>query len=250
MQDVRYSLRAFRRQPGFVAAVLFALALGIGANTVIFSVVNAVLLNPLSLSAWRDPARVLMLWEKNSALSFLWANQMPVRPQNYRAWKEQAHSFSLLAAWRDEMLTLIDPDNNRRKPEQIEAGVATADLFPLLGIQPRIGRGFTAIDMQHGKQTVALLSDELYRGRFNSDPRILGATIFAAGKPYTVIGVLPPGLAFPAIWGGMEQKKPQFWVPLDIHPEARQDQTSSFYVFGRLKVGVSLDQARAEMRTI
>lgn len=205
-QDVRCSLRSFRRQPGFVAAVLFALALGIGANTVIFTVVNAVLLNPLSLSAWRNPDRVLMLWEKNSALSLMWANHMPVRPRNYRAWKEQQHSFSLLAAWRDEMLTLTDPDNSRRKPEQVETGVATADLFPLLGIQPQIGRGFTAADMQHGKGTVALLSDELYRSRFNGNPRILGATIFASGKPYTVIGVLSPGVAFPAIWGGQDQR--------------------------------------------
>ena len=249
-QDIRYSLRAFRRQPGFVAAVLFALALGIGANTVIFSVVNAVLLNPLSLSMWHEPDRVLMLWEKNSALSFTWASRMPVRPQNYRAWKEQEHSFSHLAAWRDDRLTLTDPDNNRRKPEQVETGVATTDLFPLLGIQPRMGRGFSAADMQPGKGSVALLSDELYRGRFNNDPRILGATIFASGKPYTVIGVLPPAVAFPAIWGGSERKKPQLWVPLDIHPQAHQDGTSSLYVFGRLKNGVSMEQARAEMHTI
>ena len=249
-KDIRYAVRAFRRQPGFVAAVLFALALGIGANTVIFSVVNAVLLNPLSLSAWHDPDRVLMLWEKNSALSFMWANQMPVRPQNYRAWKEQQHSFSLLAAWRDEMLTLTDPGNNGRKPEQVETGVATVDLFPLLGIQPRIGRGFIGSDMQHGKGAVAVLSDELYRSRFNGNPRVLGATIFASGKPYTVIGVLPAAVAFPAIWGGSEQKKPQLWVPLDSHPETHQDQASSLFVFGRLQDGVSLDRARAEVRTI
>ncbi len=249
-QDIRYALRAFRQQPSFVAAVLFALSLGIGANTVIFSVVNAVILNPLSLSAWRHPERVLMLWEKNANLSFMWANTMPVRPQNYRAWREQQHSFSTLAAWRDEVLTLTDPDNHRHKPEQVETGVATADLFPLLGIQPRIGRGFIAADMQHGKDTVALLSDELYQRRFNSNPHLLGTTFFASGKPYTVIGVLPPGVAFPSIWGGMDQKKPQLWLPLDIHPETREDQASRLYVFGRLKEGVSLAQARAEMRTI
>ncbi|MDQ2842148.1 MAG: ABC transporter permease [Acidobacteriota bacterium] len=249
-QDIRYALRAFRRQPAFVAAVLFALALGIGANTVIFSVVNAVLLNPLSLRAWHNPDRVVMLWEKNSALSFMWANQMPVRPQNFRAWKEQVHSFSNFAAWRDEMLTLTDPNNGGRKPEELETGRATADLFPLLGIQPSIGRSFTDADMQHGKDAVALLSDEIYRSRFDSNPNIPGATLFASGKPYTVIGVLPPGVAFPAIWGGQEQKKPQLWLPLDIHPETRADQAASLFVFGRLKNGVSLDRARAEMRTI
>ncbi len=249
-QDLRYSLRGFQRQPGFVAAVVFALALGIGANTVIFSVVNAVILNPLSLSRWRHPDRVLMLWEKNSSLSLMFANHMPVRPQNYRAWKEQQHSFSHLAAWRDEMLTLTDPNDGRHKPEEVEAGLATADLFPLLGIQPRIGRGFTGSDMRHGNDTVAVLSDELYRSRFNSNPHILGATVFASGKPYTIIGVLPPGVALPAIWGGEEQKKPQLWLPLDIHPESHADQASSLFVFGRLKDGVSLDKARAEMRAI
>jgi putative ABC transport system permease protein len=248
-QDIRYSLRSFRQQPGLVAAILVALALGIGANTVIFSVVNAVLLNPLSFRDWRNPDRVLMLWETNSALSFMWANEMPVRPQNYRAWKEQQHSFSRLAAWRDEMLTLTDPHDARPNPEQVETGRATANLFPLLGIQPRIGRGFTNSDMQHGNGTVALLSDELYRSRFNSNPNILGTTVFASGKPYTIVGVLPPGLAFPAIWGGQEQKKPRLWLPLDIHPE-NGDQSSSFFVFGRLKAGVSVEQARAEMRTI
>ncbi len=249
-QDIRYSLRGFRRQPGLVAAVLFALALGIGANSVIFSVVNAVLLNPLSLSAWHQPDRVVMLWEKNPSLSLLFSNQIPVRPQNYRAWREQEHSFSRLAAWRDEMLTVTDPDNKRQKPEQVETGFATADLLPLIGIQPVIGRGFSAGDMERGRGAVALLSDELYRSRFNSDPHVLGTTIFASGKPYTVIGVLPPAVSFPAMWGGEEQKKPQLWLPLDIHPEGHTDEASILFVFGRLKDGVSLAKARAEMRTI
>ncbi len=191
-----------------------------------------------------------MLWEKNSALTFMWANEMPVRPQNYRAWKEQAHSFSELAAWRDESVTLTDPDRHREKPEEVEAGVATADLFPLLGVRPRVGRPFTEGDRKQGKNNVALLSDELYRSRFGSNPRIVGATIFADGKPVRVIGVLPPGVAFPAIWGGLEQKKPQLWMPLDAPPEMHADQSSSLFVFGRLKRGVTIGQARAEMQII
>src|SRR5690242_5409518 len=104
-QDIRYAVRGFARQPGSIAAIIFALALGIGANTAIFSLVNAVLLNPLSLQAWHEPKRVLMLWESNSSLSFMFANSLPVRPQNYRAWKEQAHGFTTLAAWRDSTIT-------------------------------------------------------------------------------------------------------------------------------------------------
>ncbi len=249
-QDIRYALRGFGRQPGFAAAIVFALALGIGANAAIFSLVNAVLLKPLSLQAWREPARVLMLWESNSSLSLMFANALPVRPQNYRAWKEQAHTFETLAAWRDTTLTITDPEDNRRRPEQVETGIATADLFPLLGLRPRMGRNFTPADMQHGRGQVAILSDELYRTRFNANPRILGAGFLAAGKPYTIVGVLPPGVAFPAVWGGMEQKKPRLWLPLDIHPEHKEDQALSLFVFGRLKEGVSVEQARAEMRTI
>jgi hypothetical protein len=191
-----------------------------------------------------------MLWESNSSLSFMFANTIPVRPQNYRAWKEQAHGFETLAAWRDTTLTITDPENNRRRPEQVETGITTADLFPLLGIRPRMGRNFTPADMEHGKGQVAILSDELYRTRFNSDARILGANFLAAGKLYTIVGVLAAGVAFPAIWGGMEQKKPQLWLPLDIHPEPKEDQASTLFVFGRLKNGVSVDQARAEMRMI
>jgi putative ABC transport system permease protein len=180
----------------------------------------------------------------------MWANTMPVRPPNFRAWKEQAHSFQQLSAWRDENLTVTDPDNNRHKPEQIEAGTADVDLFPMLGIKPRMGRGFAARDAKGGQSNVAILSDELYRSRFNSDPRILGASIFAGGKPYTIIGILPAGVAFPAIWGGMEQKKPQLWLPLRESSSTGEEQASSLYVFGRLKDGVSVEQARAEMRTI
>lgn len=249
-QDLRYARRSFRQQPGLIAAAIFALALGIGANTVIFSAVNAVLLNPLSLQAWKDPARVVILWEKNASLSFMWANTMPVRPQNYRAWKEQAHSFEYLAAFRDTTVTVTDLDHNRRKPEQVETGFASADLFPLLGIKPRLGRNFSAAETGGGQGAVAMLSDELYRSRFNSDPHVLGASIFAGDKPYTVVGILPPKVAFPAIWGGLEKKEPQLWLPLNVHPEQKEDQSSSLLVFGRLKKGISLAQARAEMQTV
>jgi putative ABC transport system permease protein len=249
-RDIRYALHGFGRRPGFVIAILFTLALGIGANTVIFSVVNAVLLNPLSLSKWKDPERVLTLWEKNSSLTLFFANQMPVRPQNYRAWKEQARSFESLAAWRSSSVTLTDPNRKERKPEEVECGAATAELFPLLGIRPQMGRNFSAGEMQGGQGQVAILSDEIYQSRFNRDPHILGSTIIADGKPFVVAGVLPPTAASFAIWGGMEQKKPKLWTALNIHPGMKDDGTSSLFVFGRLKEGVSLAAARAELQVI
>ena len=251
-QDLRYALRTLRRQPGLTLTLIGILSVGIAANSTIFSVVNAVLLNPQSLQSWRNPDRVLMLWEKNSALSLMLANQMPVRPLNYRAWREQQHSFSYLSAWRDETVTLTDPDNKHQKPELVETGFATADLFSLLGVEPQIGRLFAAAKSARTATDnhVALLSDELYRSRFNSNPHIVGATVFVSGQPFTLVGVLPPNVSFPAIWGGSEQKKPRLWLPLEMHPGARQDQESSLLVFGRLKEGISITQARAEMRTI
>lgn len=247
-QDLKYALRSIGGQPAFVAAVMLALVLGIGANTVIFTVLNAVLLNPLSLSAWKEPGRVLMMWQKNPSLSLMFANQIPVRPDNYRAWKEQARSFESLAAWRDVTLTLTDRDSNRRNPEQVEAGFATADLFPLMGVRPRLGRNFTRGEMQAGKGQVTLLSDELYRSRFNSEPHIIGSSVTAEGKPYTIIGVLPARIAFPGIFG--EQKKPKLWMPLNLDPDKQQDQAFTLYVFGRSRGGVSISQAKAEMHTI
>ncbi len=249
-QDAKYTVRSFERQPAFTIAVLSVLALGIGANTVVFSIVNAVLLNPLSLSKLKDPDRVLTLWEKNASLSAIFANQLPVRPQNYRAWKDQAHSFEILAAWRDSTVTLTDPNSTDRRPEQIESGAATADFFPLLGVRPRLGRNFTLDETRTGKAQVAILSDELYRSRFGSDPHILGSTLTANGKPFIVVGVLPPAVAVPAIWGGAEQKKPKIWMPLDLYPEKKDDEALSLFVLGRLRNGVSLSAARAEMHVI
>ncbi len=249
-QDLKYALRGITRQPAFTLAVIAALALGIGANTVIFSVVNAVLLNPLSLREWHDPDRVVMLCEKNASLSTFFADQMPVRPQNYRAWKEQVHSFQQTAAWRDETITLTDRNGGSQKPEQLESGAATANLFPLLGIRLRLGRNFLPEEMLSGGGQVVILSDELYRSRFNGNPNIIGTPLIARGKPVVIIGVLPPDVAFPAIWGGMEQKKPKLWMPLNMHPEKKVDEASGLFVFGRLKDDVSVASARAEMRVI
>lgn len=176
-QDLRYAVRGFRRNPGFTAAAVFALALAIGANTSIFSVINAVLLHPLAFRNLKDPDRLAMVWEKNPSLTLFFANRMPPRLRNFRAWKQQSHSFEDLAAWRDTTLTLTDVnDRAGLKPEQVEAGQATSNFFPLLGIRLRLGRNFTSDEMQAGKGQVAILSDELYKSRFN------GMSIFPAGR--------------------------------------------------------------------
>lgn len=250
-QDMKYAVRGLGRSPGFALAVVAALALGIGANAVIFSVVNAVLLHPLAFRELKDPDRLAMVWEKNPLLSLFFANRMPPRLRNVRAWKEQSRSFEDLGAWSDTTVTLTSGnDRAGLQPEQVEAGTVSANLLPLLGIHVRLGRTFTDADAKSGKGQVVILSDELYQSRYGVDSHILDKTIIAGGQQYRVIGVLPPGFQLPAVWGGFDQKKPRLWFPLDMHPSAEQDESFSQYVFGRLRPGVGLEQARAEMDVI
>ncbi len=245
-QDVRFAFRGLQRSPGFALGAVFALALGIGANAVTFGVINAVLLNPLVMSGWKDPARLTMIWERNPSLSLFFANRMPPRLRNVREWKEQNHVFTDVAAWRDTSFNLTAAgDSAGLKPEQVDAGAASPNFFPLIGISVRIGRGFSERD----KQT-AILSDELFQSRFAGDPRVLGSTMMADGKQYEIVGVLPRGFQMPAVWGGFDQKKPKMWVPLDMHPAGEDDERFVQYAFGRLKPGVSIEQAGVEMNII
>ena len=250
-QDLKYAARGFARQPGFTATAVIALALAIGANTAIFSAVNAVLLHPLAFQSLKNPDRLAMLWEKNPSLALIFANNMPARMTNFREWKQQSHSFEDLAAWRDTTLTLTS-ENDRAglKPEDVEAGIATSNFFPLLGIRPRLGRNFTPEEMEGGKGQVAILSDELHKSRFNGDLHILGKTLMANRQEYEIVGVLPPAFQLPAVWEGFDQRKPKIWLPLNLHPSKQEGETFGLYVFGRLKPGVSLAQARAEMNII
>jgi putative ABC transport system permease protein len=250
-QDLRYTLRGLRKNPGFAAAAVFALALGIGANTAVFSVINAVLLHPLAFRGYRDPARLVMLYEKNPSLSLFFANTMPPRLRNFRAWKRQNHSFEDLAAWQDGTITISDANGHAGlKPEQVEAGQATSNFFPLLGVHLRMGRNFTPQETRTANSNVAILSDALYKSRFNSDPHILGKTFLANGHQYQIIGVLAPGFELPAVWGGLDHKGPKLWSPLNFNATGDQENSFSLWVFGRLKPGVDIAHARSEMDVV
>ncbi|MBV9268759.1 MAG: ABC transporter permease, partial [Acidobacteriaceae bacterium] len=177
-QDLKYSLRSIKNNSGFAIAAVIALAIAIGANTVVFSVLNAVLLNPLAFSHAQHPDRLAVLYERNPLLQLFFANRMPPRPATYKVWKEQAHSFEQLGTWQEAGFTLSDPDSSGRlKPEQVPGGRTTPAFFSLLGIRPVLGRGFTPADMVPGKDQVAILGNELYRKRFNADPHVLGRTV-------------------------------------------------------------------------
>jgi putative ABC transport system permease protein len=249
-QDLRYAIRILRKSPGFTLAAVFAVALGVGVNTAMFSVVNAVLLNSRPLQALKDPDRLVMLWEKNPALKVFSGLRLPVCALNYLDWKKQSRSFEDIAlAGKINLNLTAASDAGGLRPEQVEAARASANFFSVLGAQPRLGRAFTAEEMQPGRGRVAILSDELHRRRFQSDPKILGKTIRADGVDYEVVGVLPAGFQLPAVWEGFDQVRAAMWVPVTLGSSDDQQQRL-YFAYGRLKPRVTLEQARAEMSVI
>ncbi len=230
LQDLRYAVRAMRRAPGFTAAAALALALGIGANTAVFSVVNAVVLRPL---AYRDPDRLVTL---------LHDGRNPVAVANYVDWRDRSRSFEAMAAadyWTPN-LTGVD------RPERLWGLKVTANLLPMLGVEPLLGRLFLPGEDQEGSEQEAVLGYGLWQRRFNGDRGILGKLITLNGKGYTVVGVMPPGFRFAPFWA----TRAELWVPDAFGSRIRDRGGNSLRVFARLKPGVSLERARAEVAII
>jgi putative ABC transport system permease protein len=181
MSDLRYALRVLAARPGFSLVAILTLALGIGANTAIFTVVNAVLLRPLPFA---DPSRLMLVLERNgpflSTLTTSW--------QNYVDWRDQSRSFESFGAYRNLTVTLAGGS----EPERIPAKMISAAVLPMLGAAPSLGRGFSADDDRAGAGGVVLLSDALWRRRFAASTSVLGQPITLDNQPYTVVGVMPP----------------------------------------------------------
>ncbi len=245
LADLRYSLRNFRKSPGFVIIAAMVLALGIGANTAIFSVVNAVLLHALPFPA---PDRLVMVWEKNPQLTNILAEHVPTCLKNFFAWKQQAKSFEAIGIYEQTSVTLVGAD----KPEQIEGAKTSADLPDILGVRPAIGRMYTAKECEPGNDHVAVISHALFEKRFGANRQALGTTIRLGADDYTIIGVWPADFHMPALWGGLDQRKPVVWTPLNMREDQPKDAmvNRNKFIYARLKSGVSLDQARAEMTVI
>ncbi|HEV2149547.1 MAG TPA: ABC transporter permease [Longimicrobiaceae bacterium] len=229
LQDLRYAARMLLRTPGFAAVAVLTLALGIGINTTIFSVVNAILIRPLPHV---DTERLVALREE----SLRDGQGGSVSPANLADWQAQSASFQDIAAYHDRQVVMRA---GRGDPERIEAEAVTVNLFPLLGARPALGRLFLPEEAEPGRNRVVLLSDHMWRNRFEADPQILGKTVQLNGVAHTVVGVMGPRFGFP-------DNQP-LWVP--IVPSALADQRGERYlrVVGRLRPGVTLEQARAEM---
>jgi putative ABC transport system permease protein len=230
LQDLRYALRSLLKSPGFTLVTLLTLALGIGANTAIFSVVNAVLLRALP---FRDPDKLVALREIYGD-----GQEGSTSGPNFLDWKKRNHTFQGVTASRGINLGLVSAG----EPEEITGATVDAEFFRVLGIDPILGRGFAEGEDQ-GQATVVVLSEALWRSRFGADSAVLGRTISLSGQPYTVIGVAPSNSTY---FGPI-----QAWLPLGYgQGTSAQRDSHSYDVVGRLKPGVTLSQAQADLSDI
>ena len=176
------------------------------------------------------------------------ADRMPVRLKDYRQWTKSSQSFQDMAIWRDLTFNVTDASDIRQhRPERLQGGEASASLLPLLGVKLQLGRGFRPEENQSGNRKVAIISDGLYRSRFAGNPQILGKLIRANDVNYTIIGVLPPGFDMPAMWGGFDRKTVLLWIPQNLSAPDNEAEQMNCFVYGRLKSGVTVERARAEM---
>ena len=230
MNDLKFAVRQLLKNPGFTAVAVLTLALGIGANTAIFSVVHAVLLSPLP---FRDPDRLMMMDEK-------WLPRFPhfeATPKDFLSWQEQNSSFGQMAAFAGVAFNLTDAD----RPERISGARVSANLPSLLGVKPLVGRSFTAEEDKAGKDRVVLLSHGLWQRRFGGDPQVVGTAVTLNGVSFTIVGIMPPTFRFP--------QDVEIWKPMGFAP---QDMEKGHFIWaiGRLKPDVTRDQAQAEMDAI
>src|SRR5947209_3305916 len=232
-QDVRYGLRVLGKNPGFTAVVVLTLALGIGANTALFSVVNGVLLNPLPFP---NPDELVAVYAKSPTFQ-----ESSIAYLNFLDWQKDNHSFASLSAFRSDDYNMTGAG----EPERVHIHMISAEFFPALGLQPLLGRAFRPEEDQAGAEPVTILSDGLWHRKFGSAQDVLGKSITLNGKAYAIVGVAPGHIT------GLSNT--DIFVPIGQwnDPTFRDRRISmGMNSIGRLKAGVTLDQARAEMSRI
>ncbi len=241
IQDLRHGIRMFWKTPGFTAVGVITLALGIGANTAIFSVLNAVMLRPLPYS---DPGRLIRLFATDSKQGVI---DRAISAPDFADWKRENTALENLAAVRERDFSIAD----RNIPELVHGAVTTGSLFPLLGINPLIGRSLLPTDDGSGPR-VAVLSERLWKRRFGADPSIVGRSLEVNGDSVIVAGVMPAEFALPVnadIWVSCRWTVPEFPLKPDVNP-AELRGASYLDVYARLRPGVTLRQAQVQMETI
>jgi predicted permease len=242
LQDIRFGYRMLRKAPGFTIVAVVVLALGIGANTAIFSVVNAVLLRPLP---YQEPERLVQVWHVPPPKNFPGMTIFSVSPANYLDWESQNHVFEQMAAYGFNNYNLTGTGD----PEAVLGIRVTSDFFSVLRTHPLLGRTFLPEENQVGHNRVAVLSQAFWQSHYGADPNIVGRTISLDSQSYTVVGVIPSKSSFPT--SSDPKLQPQLWTPVawdDAERAVRGDH--NYLVIARLKPGAELKQAQAEMNTI
>jgi putative ABC transport system permease protein len=230
IQDIRYVSRMLAKSPGFTAVAVITLALGIGANTAIFSVINAVLLRPL---AYKNSDRLTVI---------LHDGRNPVAPANLFDWQKQNHSFESMGAaeyWTPNV-------SGTGNAEKLWALRITSEVLPMLGVQPILGRFFTPQEQERGREHEAVIGYEFWQSHFAGNAQVIGQPISLNGETYSVIGAMPHGFNFAPFWA----TRAQLWAPLALGDRVEDRHGRSLRIFARLKLGVSLPHAQAEMATI
>src|SRR2546423_5019059 len=237
LQDIRYGVRMLWKSPGFTVVAIFALAFGIGANTAIFSVVNAVMLRPLP---FKNPETLIKV---RGEMKRQGVEQEPLSYPDFIDLKAQAQSLEHVAAYSQTAAALTGGS----EPERLRGANVSAELFPLLGVEPVVGRTFSTEEDQPGSAPVVLLSQALWQRRFGSDPHLVGQEIMLGGRSTTVLGIMPPDFNFP-----VQGTQRDYWMPLAPSVGERATQRGNHYlnVVGRLKPGFTLAQAEGEVKAI
>ena len=229
LQDLRFALRTLRKSLGFTALAVVCLALGIGVNTTIFSVVNAALLRPFPFA---EPERLVAVRASHLKSGI---DETGPSYQDFRDWQAGTTAFAGMAAFDYRSLTLSDGE----EPERLAGSAVTWNLFPLLGVAPQLGRGFREEEDRPGAEGVVLLSDEAWRRRFNADPAVVGRSILVNDAPHTVVGVMPPRFKYP--------ENEELWVPLTPLEHGSSRAERGYQVIARLAPGATLERANAEV---
>ncbi len=232
LQDLRYAVRVLRGSPGFTVMAVLCIALGIGANTAIFSVVHAVLLQQLPME---EPDRLVRIWEHNVVRNI---PRNVIGPANFVRWQERAESFEELAFLFPWEMTVAGSAD----PERARAGLVTANFFDMLQVSPLRGRRFGPEDVAENAEEVIILSEAYWNSRFAADPQILGQTLLVGNSPQTIVGVMSREVDLP--------DEVDFWAPFALGERHRESRGRWAQAIGRLATGVSVEQAQAELKTI
>jgi putative ABC transport system permease protein len=244
IQDIRLAFRSLIKTPGFTFVAIITVALAIGANTTVFSLVNALLIRPLP---YKNPQQLVLLWEKFSAQGL---DRIPVSAPEYFDYEKEIKSLDIAGFdYTDLNLTAGET------PERIAGAVVTPSLFPVLGVEPIRGRTFTRNEFGEGNDNVVVISERLWKRRFNSDPGFVGKQLSLNGRSFTVIGIMSEQFQFPLplfnVQGGTFGQRVDLWKPIAFTKNELESRGSRSYgIIGRLKPGVSLSQAQAEVDTV